>query len=81
MTYYAKVLKEENTALRFQIFKHGDGVQTVIASMPADQAVVELATVPDGHFGSGSGSKPNRCQIGGPGRQYTQTAHSGTVPW
>jgi hypothetical protein len=28
-----------------------------------------LATVPDRHFGSGSGSKPNRCQIGGLGRQ------------
>jgi len=28
-----------------------------------------LAMVPDRHFGSGSGSKPNRCQIGGPGRQ------------
>jgi len=27
-----------------------------------------LATVPDRHFGAGSGSKPNRCQIGGPGR-------------
>jgi len=24
-----------------------------------------LATVPDRHFVSGSGSKPNRCQIGG----------------
>jgi len=30
---------------------------------------VVLATVPDRHFGSGSGSKPNRCQIGGFGRQ------------
>jgi len=30
---------------------------------------VVLATVPDRHFGSGSGSKPNRRQIGGPGRQ------------
>jgi hypothetical protein len=28
-----------------------------------------LATVPDRHFGSGSGSKPNRCQIGSPGCQ------------
>jgi hypothetical protein len=28
-----------------------------------------LATVPDRHFGSGSGSEPNRCQIGGPGCQ------------
>jgi len=28
-----------------------------------------LATVPDRHYGSGSGSKPNLCQIGVPGRQ------------
>jgi hypothetical protein len=28
-----------------------------------------LATVPDRHFGFGSGSKPNRCRIGGTGRQ------------
>jgi len=28
-----------------------------------------LATVPDRHFTSGAGSKPNRCQIGGPGCQ------------
>jgi len=28
-----------------------------------------LATVPDCHFRTGSGSKPNRCQIGGPGHQ------------
>jgi len=40
-----------------------------------------LATVPDRHFGSRSGSKPNLCQIGGPGRQLTQTAHLGTIPW
>jgi hypothetical protein len=30
---------------------------------------VVLATVPDRHFGSGFGSKPNRWQIGSPGRQ------------
>jgi len=42
---------------------------------------VVLAMVPDRHFGSGSGSQPNRCEIGGPGRPYTRTAHSGTVPW
>jgi len=36
--------------------------------------------VPDRHFGSGCGSKPNCCQISGPGRQYTRNAHSGTVP-
>jgi len=41
---------------------------------------VVLATVPDRHFGSGSGSKPNRCQIGGPGSiQQTRTVNSGTV--
>jgi len=34
-----------------------------------DAPLIVLATVPDHHFGSGSGSKPNRCQIGGPGRQ------------
>jgi hypothetical protein len=38
-----------------------------------------LATVPDRHFGSGSGSEPNRCQIGGPGCQHTRTVDSGTV--
>jgi len=27
---------------------------------------IVLATVPDRHFESGSGSEPNRCQIGGP---------------
>jgi len=38
-----------------------------------------LATVPDRHFGSGCGSEPNRCQIGGPGCQHTRTVNSGTV--
>ena len=38
-----------------------------------------LATVPDRHLGSGSGSEPNRCQIGGPGCQHTRTVNSGTV--
>jgi len=34
------------------------------------EAGLVLATVPDRHFGSGSGprSKLNRCEIGGPGR-------------
>jgi len=45
------------------------------------QPLLVLATVPDRQFGSGSLSKPNRCQIDCPGRQYTWTAHSGTVPW
>ena len=38
-----------------------------------------LATVPDRHFGSGSGSEPIRCQIGGPGGQHTRTVNSGMV--
>jgi len=38
-----------------------------------------LATVPDRHFGSGSRSKPNHCQMEGPGRQSTRTVNSGTV--
>ena len=42
---------------------------------------VVLATVPDSHFGSGTGSKPNRCHTGRPGRQLTRTAHSGKVLW
>jgi len=37
------------------------------------------ATVPDRHSSSGSGSEPNRCQIGGPGCQYSRTDNSGTV--
>jgi hypothetical protein len=45
------------------------------------QSLVVLATVPDRYFGSGSRSKPHSCQIGGPGRQYTRTAHADTVPW
>ena len=40
---------------------------------------IVLATVPDRHFGSGSGSELNRCQIGGPGCQYTRTVNSGLV--
>jgi len=28
-----------------------------------------IATVPDRHVGTGTRTKPNRCQIGGPGRQ------------
>jgi len=39
-----------------------------------------LATGLDRHFGSGYGSEPNRRQIGGPGRQYTRTVDSGTIP-
>jgi hypothetical protein len=39
--YYDNVLKEEITALHFRSFKNGDGVQKLVASKPADQAVGE----------------------------------------
>jgi len=38
-----------------------------------------LATVPDRHFGSRSGSELNRYKIGGPDCQYTRTMNWGTV--
>jgi len=40
-TYYDNMLKEENTALRFQRFKNGDRVQKLMASMPDDQTLGE----------------------------------------
>jgi len=40
-----------------------------------------IAMVPDRHVGSGSGSKLNRCQIGGLSRDETQTVHLCTVEW
>jgi len=48
-TYYDKVLKEENTPLRFPSFKNGDRVQMLVASMPDDQplGVWELHTLED----------------------------------
>jgi hypothetical protein len=48
-TYYANVLKEENTALQFPKFKNGDCVQKPMASMPDYQAlgVRELHTLED----------------------------------
>jgi len=46
---YDNVLKEENTALRFPSFKNRDGVQKLVASLLADQAlgVWELHTLVD----------------------------------
>jgi len=40
-TDYDNMLKGENTALRFQSFQRWDGVQTLVASMPDDQALGE----------------------------------------
>jgi hypothetical protein len=40
-TFYDNVLKEENTALRFPSFQNGDCVQTLVATMPDDQALRE----------------------------------------
>jgi hypothetical protein len=40
---------------------------------------VELATVPDCHYGSWYGSEPNNCDIGGLGCQQTRTINLGTV--
>jgi len=39
-----------------------------------------LETGLDRHFGSVYGSEPNLSQIGGPGRQYTQTVDFGRFP-
>jgi hypothetical protein len=38
-TYYHNILKEENSALRFPIFKTRDGVRNLVASIPDDQAL------------------------------------------
>jgi hypothetical protein len=37
--YYDNMLKVENTTLHFPSFMNGDGVLTLVASMPADQAL------------------------------------------
>jgi len=60
------------------IFKgvRGSGYEVHVSALAS---LVVLATVPDRHFGSGFGSKPNRCQNGGPGCQHTRTVNSGTV--
>jgi hypothetical protein len=48
-TNYDNVLKEENTALRFASFKHGDGVQKLVTSWPDDHTLREweLQTLED----------------------------------
>jgi hypothetical protein len=40
-TYYDTVLKEEDTALSIQSFKHRDDVRKLLASMPDNQALGE----------------------------------------
>jgi len=55
-------------ARAFLLWVWGGTVSHLLAAVGSDLGLM-LATVPDHHFGSGSGSKPNRCQIGGPGRQ------------
>ena len=40
-TYYDNVRTEEFTRVCFQIFKNGDGVHKLVASMPDDQALGE----------------------------------------
>jgi hypothetical protein len=65
-------LKALDDALkRFKLEKGNFREQEMSKSAKAtlDNLLVVLATVPDRHFRSGSGSKPNRCQISGPGRQ------------
>jgi hypothetical protein len=39
--YYDNMLKEEYTALGFPMFKNGDGLQQLVASLPHDQALTE----------------------------------------
>jgi len=45
----------------------------------ADMMQTGVSNGSDRHFGSGSGSKINHCQIGRPGCQYTLTINSGMV--
>jgi hypothetical protein len=48
-------------------------------SPTTNQYWIVLATVPDRHSWSGSGSELNSWQIGSPGSQHTRTVNSGTV--
>jgi len=54
--------------------EHVQGAKNItVRSAPqqVEPAQLVLATVPDRHLRSGSGSKTNHCQIGAPGRQST----------
>jgi len=67
----AEVRDEKKRGVEFHRHKK---VKAVIQGHPAmlrqnQSSSLVLATVPDRQFGSGSGSNPNCCQIGGPGRQ------------
>jgi len=61
--YWKRAMEEESTSILLNNTFSG------LNSREARQPQGVLETVPDRHFGSGSGSKPNRCQIGGPGSQ------------
>lgn len=58
-----------------------DPVNGVDVVDPVDVVDVVLATVPDCHFGSGSRSQPDCCQIGDQGCQYTRSTNFGTGRW
>jgi hypothetical protein len=54
-------------------------VFSTIPQCGVSQSNVVIAMIPDPHFGSGSGSEPNFCQMGGPCYEHTQTVNLGTV--
>jgi hypothetical protein len=83
-----QILEYDTAVWWSQIYEHFPQIPCVLQFGYIQHVLIDsrlcqqlVATVPDRHFGSGSGSKPNHCQIGGPGRQLTRTAHSGMVPW
>jgi len=51
----------------------------LIATAKKVRICLVLAPVVDRHFGCGSGSEPNHCQIGAQGCHYTRTVNSATV--
>ena len=62
------VLRHQHTVVHMKPYEtdlegHSSGVQ----HMRSSSCWVVFATVPECHFGSGSGSRLNHCQIGGPG--------------